>query len=88
MQVKGNAVAPKGLCVPFLGLGWPRRAGSGLKPKWVTADPAAGQSECFGDQTKHVGASHYVSSPSLVIPESRERSSTSGPLKKCCPFPH
>lgn len=56
-------MAPKGLCVPFLGLGWWGRAGSGLKPKWVTAEPAAGMglSECFRDQ--RVGASHYLVQP-------------------------
>lgn len=86
MWVKGNAVAPKGLPVPFLGSGWQGRASSGLKLKWVTAEPAAGMglSECFRDQTKCVGASHHLVQPLWV---QGGVSSTYGPSEKHCPFP-
>ena len=65
MWVKGNAVAPKGLRVPFLGSGWWGPAGSGLKPKWVAAELAAGMrlSKCFRDQTKRAGVSRRLVQP-------------------------
>lgn len=61
----GTLWPQKGFVSPFLGLGWQGRAGSGVKPKWVTAEVAAGMGlrNCFRDRIKCVGVSRCLVQP-------------------------
>lgn len=83
MWVRGNAVGPKEFCIPFLG-----RAGSGVKPKWVTAEVAAGMGlrNCFRDRIKRVGVSRCLVQPLFGHLWVQERFLYFWPLEEALPL--